>query len=88
MFPLFISVTGGDYNPPATTLTFDACESIVCDTLRALDDCVLEEEETFNISLTVPTGQDPRIRIDRGNGVVTIVDGDSMNLKYVSLYSI
>ena len=67
-----------DYVQPATTLIFDACESIVCDTVRVLDDCVLEEEETFDISLTIPTGQDPRIRIDRGHGVVTIVDTDSM----------
>ena len=55
-------------------LTFAPCEPTVCGVVR---DCVLEEEETFNMSLTVPSGQDPRIRIDRGHGVVTIVDMDS-----------
>ena len=75
---LFIVVTGVDYIQPTTTVTFAPCQPKVCNTVRALDDCVLEDDETFNISLTIPR-QDPRIRIDRGHGVVTIVDTDSMH---------
>ena len=70
---------GVDYIQLDTILTFAPCEPMVCGVVRALDDCVLEKEETFNISLTIPSGQDPRIRIDRGHGVVTIVDTDSMH---------
>ena len=72
-----------DYVQDTTTLTFDACEPIMCGTLRALDDCVLEEDETFHMTLEVPSGQDPRIKIDRGRGDVTIIDQNSMHPKYV-----
>ena len=72
---LYHAVAGVDYIQDTTTLTFDACEPIMCGTLRALDDCVLEEEETFRITLGVPSDQDPRIKINKGRGDVTIIDG-------------
>ena len=71
-----------DYIQDTTTLIFDACELIVCGTLRALDDCVLEEDETFRMTLEVPSGQDPRIKIDRGRGDVIITDQYGMYSKY------
>ena len=67
-----------DYIQDTSTLTFDTCEPMVCSTVRALDDCVLEEDETFRMILSIPSGQDPRIKIDRGQGDVTIMDQDSM----------
>ena len=75
---LFHAVAGVDYIQDTTTFTFPACEPIMCGTLRALDDCVLEEDETFSMTLEISSGQDLGIRIDRGRGVVTIEDQDSI----------
>ena len=75
------AVAGVDYIQDTTALTFDSCEPLVCDTVRALDDCVLEEDEMFRMILNIPSGQDPRIKIDRGQGDVTIMDQGSRHLK-------
>ena len=71
------AVTGVDYTLVTTTLTFDDCEPSTCGTLRALDDCVLEEDETLRMKLEIPSGQDPRVKIDSGQRDVTIVDQGS-----------
>ena len=81
-FSFLYAVAGVDYIQDTTTLTFDACEPIMCATLRALNDCVLEEDETIRMTLEVPSGQDPRIKIDRGQGYVIITDQNSMHSKY------
>ena len=60
---------------------------MMCGTLRALDDCVLEEDEIFRMKLEVPSGQDPRIKIDSGRRDVTIVDQDSTKSKYAEKYN-
>ena len=46
-----------------TTLIFDACEPMVCDDVSILDDCVLEEEELFNLTLERTSGLDSKIKI-------------------------
>ena len=40
---------------------------------------MLEEDETFRMTLEIPSVQDLGIRIDRGRGDVTIEDQDSMH---------
>ena len=68
-----------DYEEHFTTLSFDACVPRLCGTVRVSDDCALENEETFHLSLARTNNLDPRIKIDRGFGVVTIRDRDSMH---------
>ena len=68
-----------DYEEYHTTLSFDACETRLCGTVRVSDDCALENEETFHLLLTETNNLDPRVKIDRGIGLVTIRDRDSMH---------
>ena len=76
---LFITVAGMDYEEYHTTLSFDACVPSLCRTVRVSDDCALENEETFLLSLAETNNLDPRVKIDRGIGLVTIRDRDSMH---------
>ena len=71
-----------DYTHHTTTLIFDACELMVCDDVSILDDCVLEEEESFHLILERTSGLDSKIKIDRGDRVVAIIDHDSMHHLY------
>ena len=81
----FRVVAGVDYILETAALTFGVCDPMECGIVRALDDCVLEEDETFRMTLTIPSGQDPRINVDKGEADVTIVDQDSMPMANVTL---
>ena len=68
-----------DYEEYFTTLSFGACVPRLCGTVRVSDDCALENDETFNLLLTRTNNLDSRVKIDRGHGLVTIRDRDSMH---------
>ena len=74
-----------DYVQHTTTLVFDGCEHLVCDFVTILDDCVVEDEESFNLFLA--SSVDSKVNIDEGHGVVTIIDHDSMYYLYYNGYS-
>ena len=49
-----------------------------------MDDDIVEESESFTISLGNTTDLDSRIRLDSGSAEVTILDDDDGMLKIVS----
>ena len=71
-----------DYVQHTTTLVFDACEPLVCDFVTILDDCVVENEESFSLFLAKTNDMDNIININREHGVVTISDHDSMHYHF------
>ena len=76
--------TTGAVIPHNTTLSFAACVPMVCSNLIVLDDCVLEEEESFNMFLAVTSDLRTNIKIDKEQAVVTIIDNDSMYILRIS----
>ena len=77
-----------DYEEYFTTLSFYACETRLCGTVRVSDDCALENEETFHLSLGRTNNLDPRVKIDRGHELVTIRDRDSMYALKICTFAI
>jgi hypothetical protein len=81
-FNISFSIRGGtagaatDYISYTTTLTFAACDTMEYASLTILNDCVLEEEESFNIILGRTNDLPDKIKIDRGHAIVTIRDDD------------
>ena len=76
---MVIPVATEDYIAQRTTLTFAPCERVKCFEMSLVDDCVLEDTESFRIFLTItPSGHNGRIKIDSGVGDITIIDDDGM----------
>ena len=66
-------VSGLDYNPPSTSLTFGQCETRQCFSLEIIEDDLMEGTESFDVTLdTYPKLTIPRVY------QVHIFDDDSM----------
>ena len=71
-----ISVAPGDYMLQDPTLTFDACDTIKCFIVQIVDDCILEDDETFIVKMT-STSMPGRIKVNSADVVtVNITDND------------
>lgn len=74
-----ISVAATDYFAQTnTTITFHQREVRLCISVRVKDDCVLEEEERFNIMLRPGHDLDRRISINPRNAAIVITDFDGI----------
>ena len=69
-----------DYLPhhPSTTISFGSCEKRKCVTICIVDDVILENTESFHITVERPSDVDTRITVDPAAGTVTIFDDDGM----------
>ena len=56
---------------------FDACERRSCVNVSIVDDLVLENTESFFVSLERAAGLDARIRLDPVEAEIEIIDNDS-----------
>ena len=74
----FISEADEDYVAQNTVLSFAACETVKCLDVELLDDCVLEDTETFKMMLSTVSGQDERIKLGAGGADVVINDDDGV----------
>ena len=63
-----------DFVPVFTDLRFERCGNRSCTNISIQSDLIMEETETFTISLDRTFGLDPRIQLDPFEGVVTIFD--------------
>jgi hypothetical protein len=66
------ATSGSDYTPKSATATIPAGQTCVNVTVSLIDDFINEPTETFNVTLTNPTGA----TIGDDTGVVTILDND------------
>ena len=62
-----------DYNPVSQVLTFDASTSRVCFITDTNEDGLLEDDETYLLSLT---SNEPGLTLNPADATVTIVDND------------
>jgi hypothetical protein len=69
------AMSGSDYTSTSATATIPAGQTCVNVTFPILDDAIGESTETFNVTLSSPTGA----TINDGTGVVTILDNDGVN---------
>ena len=72
------SVSPFDYFAVTTILMFDACQMRSCVNVTIRNDVILENVESFNITLERTSDLDSRITLDPVNGVVEIIDNDGM----------
>ena len=89
-YSLVSSDTQTDFTSLAsTTLSFDECERLVCVSITIMNDTMVENTESFNVTLTWTTSLDRRQTEDRRriklnplqvDGVVRITDDDGKNL--------
>ena len=63
-----------DFVPVFTVLRFKRCDNRSCTNIPIQSDEIMEETETFTITLDRTFGLDPRIQLDPSEGVVTIID--------------
>ena len=63
-----------DFVPVSTALRFERCGNRSCTNISIQSDLIMEETETFTITLDRTLGLDPRIQLDPSEGVVTIFD--------------
>ena len=72
----------GDHLGMSADLVFAPCDSEMCHTIPINDDMIVEQLESFFVTLTRPEDLDNRIMLHSGftNKEVTIIDNDS---KYI-----
>ena len=63
---------GDDFQSVSTTLFFSGCDNRSCANVSIVLDNLIEETETFTITLERPLGLDARITLNPVNGVVNI----------------
>ena len=77
-----------DYIGLSTILNFPACETKQCVNVTIVDDDVLENVESFDVTLERTPGLDMRITLDPVDGVVEITDDEGLffNSSEMELY--
>ena len=67
-----------DYMAPSTILMFDECdrELRLCGNVTIVDDDVVEQNESFSVTLKKTPDLDDRITLTRVNGMIHIIDND------------
>ena len=69
----FFLLVGADYNAVSETLTFNDSTSRACFNTSAVQDDLLEDDETYGLNLT---SDEPGLTLDPDVATVTIPDDD------------
>ena len=70
-----------------TILRFSACDRKNCVKVFIVNDIILENDESFDLTLERTTGLDSRITLNPVNGVVEITDNDGRYDDYMVVYT-
>ena len=81
MHIVFFTAASLDYSALSVILSFNECEEKSCANATILDDEILENLETFNVTLARTVGLDSRITLDPVHGVIEITDNDGEYFK-------
>ena len=65
-----------DYETLSTTLTFAACETRRCVDVVIVDDMIVEQDETFTVTLQRTPDLDSRITFSQTAGAIEITNND------------
>ena len=81
------SVSGRDYWSPTSNLRFGTCETKECFPIEIIDDDLIEETESFNVTLEKSTGLSRFFNILESSRVETvfIIDNDCMCTHWTTL---
>ena len=81
------SVSGRDYRPPINNLRFGMCETKECFPIEIIDDDLIEETESFDVTLDKSTGLSRFFNILESSRVETvfIIDNDCMCTHWTTL---
>ena len=85
-FLSLFTVSSLDYGVVDTFLVFAACEMRSCVDVFIMDDIILENDESFGITLMRTKGLDSRITLAPVNGVVKITDNHGRYDDYMVEY--
>ena len=80
---VYFTVTPMDYIDLSTILSFPACGTKQCVDVTIVNDEVLENVESFNVTLERTPGLDMRIILDPVDGVVEIIDDDGLFFNFL-----
>ena len=69
-----------------TVLLFAACCSMSCVNVPIVDDVIMENVESFDVTLERTSDLDSRITLDPVNGVVEITDNDGRYDDYMVVH--
>ena len=67
-----------DYGALSIVLMFDSCQVRSCADISIVNDTILENDESFDVTLSRTIGLDNRITLDPVDAVVVITDNDGM----------
>ena len=67
-----------DYGPVPAEIRFGSCENRACVDVPTTDDNVVENAETFTVTLGVDSSLSRKIRVRSPTATVTIHDNDGM----------
>ena len=70
-----------DYGELSTILSFPTCGTRQCANVSIVDDDVLENVESFHVTLERTPGLDVRITLDPMDGVIEIRDSNILTLQ-------
>lgn len=70
--------TSDDYDAVPPNLMFAGCQMRSCVSLSIINDMVVENVESFGVSLKITDDLDSRIIFNPANGKIDITDNDSM----------
>ena len=75
---VYFTVTLMDHIGLSTILNFPACETKQCVDVTIVDDDVLENVESFDVTLERTLGLDTRITLDPVDGAIEITDNEGL----------
>ena len=80
-------MSGQDYRPPINNLRFGMCETKECFPIEIINDDLIEETESFNVTLDKSTGLSRFLNILERSRVETvlIIDNDCMCTHWTTL---
>ena len=64
-----------DYSSVPTPLKFDSCETRQCTNITIMNDMLVENTESFSVTLVRTADLDTRITLDPDVGEIVITDG-------------
>ena len=69
---------GSDYVSPSNLLEFESCATRQCLEIEILNDLVLEDDESFNVTLSLDAGTSKNILLGVTTAEVLIIDADGI----------
>ena len=73
-----LSENGSDYVAPSNRLEFESCATRQCLEIVIFNDLVLEDDESFNVTLSLDAGTSKNILLGVTTAKVLIIDADGI----------